>query len=99
MNSFTLLLAVSPEDAERLSPLIADLERSGHRVIDAGADIAESRADAVIGPVSASERLEDVEAAHIAAVLARHGGNRRQAALTLGVARSTLLARIRRHGL
>lgn len=45
------------------------------------------------------ESLDAAIARHVAAVLRHTGGNKRQAALTLGVARSTLLARIRRHGL
>ena len=47
----------------------------------------------------APETLEGAEARHIAAVLRYTGGNRRQAALMLGIARSTLLAKVRRHHL
>lgn len=43
--------------------------------------------------------LAEVERQHIARTLAWTGGNRRQAARLLGVARSTLLAKIRRHAL
>ena len=53
--------------------------------------------DAVAQPVP--ESLEAAEARHLAAVLTFTGGNRRQAALLLGVARSTLLAKIRKYGL
>ncbi len=45
------------------------------------------------------ESLESAEARHIAAVLRFTEGNRLQAALLLGIARSTLLAKIRKHGL
>ncbi|MCA9722032.1 MAG: hypothetical protein KC489_06460 [Gemmatimonadetes bacterium] len=45
------------------------------------------------------ESLAGAEARHLEAVLAFTGGNRRQAALLLGIARSTLLAKLRRHGL
>jgi DNA-binding NtrC family response regulator len=49
--------------------------------------------------VPVPESLDAAEARHIRAVLRFTGGNRRQAALWLGIARSTLLAKIRRHGL
>lgn len=45
------------------------------------------------------ESLEAAEARHIAAMLDHTRGNRRQAAILLGIARSTLLAKIRRYGL
>jgi DNA-binding NtrC family response regulator len=53
--------------------------------------------DAVAQPVP--ESLEAAEARHLGAVLHFTGGNRRQAAQLLGVARSTLLAKIRKYGL
>lgn len=43
--------------------------------------------------------LEEVEKEHIAAALAETGGVRRKAAQILKIARSTLLAKIRRYGL
>lgn len=43
--------------------------------------------------------LAEMEREHIARALAWTGGNRREAARLLGVARSTLLAKIRRYGL
>jgi DNA-binding protein Fis len=49
--------------------------------------------------VPTPESLEAAEARHIGAVLRFTRGNKRQAALLLGVARSTLLAKIRRYGL
>lgn len=43
--------------------------------------------------------LAELERRHIALTLAWTGGNRREAARLLGVARSTLLAKIRRYQL
>ncbi len=43
--------------------------------------------------------LEAAERLHIARTLEHTGGNRRQAALTLGISRSTLLHKIRKYGL
>lgn len=45
------------------------------------------------------ETLEAAEARHIAAMLQFTRGNRRQAAILLGIARSTLLAKIRKYRL
>jgi len=50
-------------------------------------------------PTRPPESLADVERRHIVLTLAWTGGNRREAARLLGVARSTLLAKIRRYGL
>lgn len=50
-------------------------------------------------PDAAPESLDDVERRHIAAMLRHTGGNRRRAAQLLGLARSTLLAKIRRYHL
>jgi DNA-binding NtrC family response regulator len=47
----------------------------------------------------APESLEVVERRQIAAMLRYTSGNRRKAAQLLGLARSTLLAKIRRYGL
>jgi DNA-binding NtrC family response regulator len=43
--------------------------------------------------------LDAAERAHIARTLAHAGGNRRRAALILGISRSTLLHKIRKYGL
>ena len=43
--------------------------------------------------------LDAAERAHIARTLAHTAGNRRQAALVLGISRSTLLHKIRKYGL
>ncbi|HEX5387076.1 MAG TPA: helix-turn-helix domain-containing protein [Gemmatimonadales bacterium] len=50
---------------------------------------------AELAPVS----LEAVERGHIARTLAHTAGNRRQAAIILGISRSTLLHKIRKYGL
>lgn len=48
---------------------------------------------------SPPDRLEDAERRHIAVVLRHTRGNRREAARILGIARSTLLQKIRRYEL
>jgi DNA-binding NtrC family response regulator len=50
-------------------------------------------------PPTEPEPLEAVERRHIAAALRFTRGNRRNAAQLLGIARSTLLAKIRKYGL
>jgi DNA-binding NtrC family response regulator len=45
------------------------------------------------------EPLDDVERRHIARTLAYTRGNKRRAAQILGIARSTLLAKVRKYGL
>lgn len=45
------------------------------------------------------ESLDDVERRHIARTLAYTRGNKRRAAHFLGIARSTLLAKVRKYGL
>jgi DNA-binding NtrC family response regulator len=50
-------------------------------------------------PPAQPESLEAVERRHIAAALRYTRGNRRNAAQLLGIARSTLLAKIRKYGL
>jgi DNA-binding NtrC family response regulator len=51
--------------------------------------------DAAVAPDS----LDDAERRHIERTLRHTGGNRRQAALILGISRSTLLHKIRKYGL
>jgi len=63
--------------------------------LDAGAFRAAVCPSAPGLPVS----LDAVERAHIARTLAHTAGNRRQAALLLGISRSTLLHKIRKYGL
>ncbi|MGH7657969.1 MAG: helix-turn-helix domain-containing protein [Gemmatimonadales bacterium] len=71
------------EDPERGERLAAILRDAGHVV-------------RVVGPICS---LEDAERRHISTVLEHTGGNRRQAAHLLGIARSTLLSKLRKYGL
>lgn len=57
------------------------------------------RAALAPGVPAAPDSLESAERRHIAHVLARTGGNKRQAALILGISRSTLLHKVRKYGL
>jgi len=85
------------EDVQALADV---LRAAGHRVLEEADDT--TAADFVVTEASARpvpETLAAAEARHIAATLRHTGGNRRQAALLLGVARSTLLAKIRKYGL
>ena len=60
-------------------------------------DLAALRAALASGVAVTPESLEEVERRHIAAVLRHTGGNKRQAALLLGLARSTLLHKVRKY--
>ena len=62
-----------------------------------GASGSSTRSPNAEGP--ANETLSAAERAHVAAVLARHGGNKRRAATALGVSRSRLDRLIEKHGL
>ena len=64
-----------------------------------GLDLHELRQAIAPGASAAPEPLESVERRHIVATLRYTKGNRRNAANLLGIARSTLLAKIRRYGL
>lgn len=71
-------------------------------VLDPGSpDLDPGALQAALAPPlpTAPLSLEAMERQHIAAMLRYTRGNRRQAALLLGIARSTLLAKIRRYGL
>lgn len=99
------LLVADPtrEDAQELATA---LRAAGHVVVTTAppavpGDVAPAP-DFVVTEAAAQptpESLEAAEARHIAAVLTWTHGNRRQAAILLGIARSTLLAKIRRHQL
>lgn len=106
MRPLHLQLLVNDPGREDVAALISALRAAGHFVAtDARATPPSGLpdtpdfviADAAAQPVP--ESLEAAEARHIAAMLRHTGGNRRQAALGLGVARSTLLAKIRKYGL
>ena len=98
--------SLGPAEVESLR---STLEREGHFLSEASRPQAPDGFNAepdleLIDPaanegVLPGDPLERVEAHHIAATLEHTGGNRRQAALLLGVARSTLLAKIRRYQL
>jgi DNA-binding NtrC family response regulator len=92
-------LLVSNPARDDVRDLVDALRSAGHRV-SVGEDTEPADfvlVDGAAQPVP--ESLEAAEARHLAAVLAFTRGNRRQAALLLGVARSTLLAKIRKYGL
>jgi DNA-binding NtrC family response regulator len=106
MRPLHIQLLVSDPDRDDVTALRDALQRAGHVVVDrevatvpdgvpAGADFI--IADAAARP--SPERLDSAEARHIAAVLHFTRGNKRQAALLLGIARSTLLSKIRRYHL
>jgi DNA-binding NtrC family response regulator len=66
---------------------------------DPGLDLPRLRRALAPAAPAGPEPLDAVERRHIAAILAHTGGNRRQAALLLGISRSTLLNKIRRYGI
>lgn len=59
------------------------------------------RLQEVLNPSASSppDSLEEAERRHIALTLRHTHGNRRQAARILGIARSTMLAKLRKYGL
>lgn len=106
MRPLHLQLLINDPGREDVAALLAALRAAGHFVAtEAGATPPPGVPDApdfVIADAAAQpvpESLEAAESRHIAAMLRHTGGNRRQAALMLGVARSTLLAKIRKYGL
>lgn len=99
------LLAGHPE-REDVAALREALRAGGHVVIGDDATAVPQgvspNPDFVVTEGAAQptpESLEAAEAKHLAAVLRYTRGNKRQAAFILGIARSTLLAKIRRYGL
>lgn len=106
MHPLHVQLLVSDPEREDVVSLCNTLRSAGHVVVDGeverlpegvarGADFVVTEAAAVPAP----ESLEAAEARHIRAVLRFTEGNKRQAALLLGIARSTLLAKVRRYRL
>lgn len=65
----------------------------------ASLDVGALRAAICSTPDVAPVSLDAAERLHIARTLEHTGGNRRQAALILGISRSTLLHKIRKYGL
>jgi len=108
MSLLNILFLLDESDAS-LAPLASTLRDAGHHVRVAGAAEAAEllrsshEYDAVVrvnAPgAGAPTPLEDAENVHIAATLRHTRGNKRQAAHLLGIARSTLLAKVRKYGL
>lgn len=106
MRSLHIRLLVTDPDRDDVATLRAALQAAGHIVVaddtlEVPAGISPDP-DFVITEGSAQpvpESLEGAEARHLAASLRFTGGNKRQAALLLGIARSTLLAKARKYGL
>ena len=109
MNSLRILF-ILPEGDTPLASLAAALRESGHAVRVASPteaaellETAAERFDAVLrapgAEVVAPTPLEHAEKRHIAATLNHTRGNKRQAAHLLGIARSTLLAKVRKYEL
>lgn len=98
------ILIVQPAEGGALAPLGDQLRALGHDVVVAAPEEEEGRAfDAVIrvpaAALDAPPPLEAAEKDHIAATLRHTRGNKRQAAHLLGIARSTLLAKVRKYQL
>ena len=114
MNPLRILVVVDQGDTT-LVPLAASLRDAGHEVRVASpvmaADLlgpggpvfdAVLRTPVVAAPPTPNDApapLDDAERHHIAATLRHTRGNKRQAAHLLGIARSTLLAKVRKYGL
>jgi transcriptional regulator of acetoin/glycerol metabolism len=109
MDPLRILLVADPE-SDRLDPLVATLRHAGYELRLADPGEAESllaegpgEFDAVIRPSDparvAPAPLDDAERRHIAVALRHTRGNKRQAAHLLGIARSTLLAKVRKYEL
>lgn len=104
------ILVILDEGDTTLGPLAIFLRDAGHQVRVASPLIAAELLkpggdpfDAVLRPptplVHAPAPLEDAERRHIAITLQHTRGNKRQAAHLLGIARSTLLAKVRKYAL
>ena len=109
MEPLHILLIANGEDSP-LRTLLLDLRGGGHEVRMATAEEAAAllapggeRFDAVIqaprSALPATAPLDAAEKEHIASALRHTRGNKRQAAHLLGIARSTLLAKVRKYGL
>ena len=106
MRPLHIQLLVTDPEREDVVSLRDALRAAGHVVVAGevqhvpegvgpGPDFVIAEGAAVPTPAS----MEAAETRHINAVLRFTGGNKRQAALLLGIARSTLLAKIRKYGL
>lgn len=106
MRPLHVEILVTDPQREDVAALRSALGQAGHLVVDhATAKFPQGVSpapDFVVVEGSAApapESLDAAEARHIRAVLQFTGGNRRQAASLLGIARSTLLAKVRKHGI
>lgn len=96
-----LLVLVLDGDPERRQETASLLRQAGHQV----AIIDDSATSEAIGQAISSaapatpESLEEAERRHLALVLRHTSGNKRKAALLLGISRSTLLNKVRKYGL
>ncbi|HVX89662.1 MAG TPA: helix-turn-helix domain-containing protein [Gemmatimonadales bacterium] len=102
------ILVILDDGDPTLATLAAELRAGGHEVkVTAPAAMAATLADGPFDAVVQAPRpqlaptapLDDAERTHIAAALRHTRGNKRQAAHMLGIARSTLLAKVRKYGL
>lgn len=114
MNPLRILVVVE-EGETALSSLATPLRAAGHEVRIGSPVVAADLLmpggplfDAILrapmvettpAPGAAPTPLDDAERHHIAATLRHTRGNKRQAAHLLGIARSTLLAKVRKYGL
>jgi two-component system response regulator AtoC len=92
-------------NGELVDQVIGQLQRS-HRdhdrdVAPAAAQIAPAVDDSPVPDASASPEasLQEIEARHIAELLHRHDGNRREVAEALGVSERTLYRKLKKYGL
>lgn len=104
------ILFVLPAEPPALAQFADQLRQMGHDVVVAAPGEAEIRLGGAAGEFDAVIRvpaeeasspspLEAAEKHHIAATLRHTRGNKRQAAHLLGIARSTLLAKVRKYEL
>lgn len=109
MISLRILMVLGDGDAQ-LGPFAASLREGGHQVRLADREVADELLasgsesfDAVVRAPDADRAapspLDAAERRHIAAALQHTRGNKRQAAHLLGIARSTLLAKVRKYQL
>ena len=106
MRSLHIRLMVADPDRDDVATLRAALQAAGHVVVSDDTRkppaVVSPSPDFVVTEGAAQptpESLDGAEARHLAATLRFTGGNKRQAALLLGIARSTLLAKVRKYGL
>ena len=104
MRPLHIRLQVADRARDEVESLVAPLRAAGHLVVtsadQAVPDPFPPHPDfLIVDGGGAPDALEAAEARHIGAVLRHTRGNRRRAALLLGIARSTLLAKIRRYDL